>query len=304
MLSVQVMPNHIVALLQCARVLEHFFVPLIFNDNDERWDSAAFWNIPSSLPPTLRSFRGFDAQTPLRFVHQCISNLPNIEEFHIVLYFGSHHPDYIACRYTGDTLHHLATHCVRLRSFEGYFDSTHRILEGIEQMVVSCPQMVSVGLLFHPDVADQDIAVLIEEVTVSIICRSRTPTFSQLTENPNQHVQLRVVEISFCTLSAREALRSSRNGPNGDNSDGGTGDNHENRAAIYGTYNGVTSEHLKSLDEIETSEDEHQDEDDDLGLDERSTQKTNSDPNNHHVNGHNIGSQSASSESSDDVNGT
>eukprot|EP01084_Bolivina_argentea_P049094 90351_1 len=39
-----VMPNHI--------------IPLIYNDNDSRWDSFSFWNIYiPSLPNTLLSFR-------------------------------------------------------------------------------------------------------------------------------------------------------------------------------------------------------------------------------------------------------
>eukprot|EP01084_Bolivina_argentea_P004390 8345_1 len=126
-----VMPNHIISLLKCCKNLQHFFVPLIYNDNDSRWDSFSFWNIPLSLPKTLLSFRGFDAQTPLRFVHECIINLPNIEEFHVVLYFGSAHPDFIACSYTNETLKHLSKYCKKLKSFEGYFHSTNNLLYGI-----------------------------------------------------------------------------------------------------------------------------------------------------------------------------
>lgn len=280
------MPDHILALLKCARILEHFFVPLIFNDSDDRWYSTAFWDIPSSLPPTLRSFRGFDAQTPLRFVHQCIEHLPNIEEFHIVLYFGSHHPDFIACRYTGDTLRHLAAHCHRLRSFEGYFDSTHRVLDGIEQMVAQCHNLQAVGLLFHPDVTDQDITVLIEDITRSIVCRPRQPAYSRLTENPNQHVQLRVVEISFSCSAAVEVRASSGNGDS-IRSDTAIGSAHSegelHGGGVYGGYHAISSEHLKSLDEIETSEEEDEDLlDGAVGLDERSpTLKRNRQMHNH-----------------------
>jgi len=271
-----VMPTHIVSLLRRARVLEHFFVPLIYNDGDDRWDSNAFWKIPHTLPSTLKSFRGFDAQTPLRFVHECISNLPNIEEFHVVLYFGSAHPDFIACSMTSATLSHLAANCRRLRSFEGYFHSTANILEGVEAMVTACRDLQLIGLLFHPEVPDEDIDSLIASIGDSKLIYQ--PQFSRLTENPNQHVQLRVVEIGFNPrkqkqlrlrakrlkkqkqlMMNREAKRPShhRNGHGHGgsmNSSPMANLNLQTSASPpnLGPYAGISSKHIKSLDEIDS----------------------------------------------------
>ena len=258
-----VMPKHIVSFLKCARALEHFFIPLIYNDNDNRWDAASFWDIPSSLPPTLKSFRGFDAKTPLRFVHQCIANLPNIEEFHVVLYFGSAHPDFLAMCYTAETLQHLASHCRHLTSFEGYFDSTKGILHGIELMIGSCAKLRLMGFLFHPSVRELDICKLIRGIEESAICSLLNPKFKRLTENPNAHVTLRVVEIAFdhsmmrttngnCIKMAQHQQCASNNG------DAQKLINLDGNDLIYGHISGV-----KSLDEIDFDDDDEEEEDDD-----------------------------------------
>eukprot|EP01083_Nonionella_stella_P238179 834863_1 len=283
-----VMPNHIVSLLKCARCLQHFFVPLIYNDTDLRWDSDSFWNIPSSLPSTLKSFRGFDAQTPLRFVHECIKNLPNIEEFHVVLYFGSAHPDFIACGYTSETFKHLATHCKHLQSFEGYFHSISGLLEGLELMVEMCAALKLVGLLFHPDVDDTDIDTLIHIVSQSVVCKRYNPVFQRLTENPNQHVTLRVLEIGF-EHAQMDGTQTTTDGQK-----------IRNKSDLYGES--ISSQHLKSLDEIEFSETNEEDylmNDDELseiGLDEKPLMRRNG--NNHN---HNSGSHSNVSDSNDDT---
>lgn len=261
-----VMPTHIVSLLKRARVLEHFFVPLIYNDGDDRWCSRSFWEIPATLPSTLKSFRGFDAQTPLRFVHACISNLPNIEEFHVVLYFGSAHPDFIACSMTSATLSHLASHCTKLRSFEGYFHSTDCILEGIEAMVVACRDLELIGLLFHPDVADEDIDQLIVQIGESAVCRQ--PMFSRLTENPNQHVQLRVVEIGFRPRAKYERQLSHGATPR-TSSELTVHDAFKtperNSSEQTGPYAGFSGKHIKSLDEIDSDD---ADDEEDIDIEE------------------------------------
>ena len=257
------MPTHIVSLLKCSKSLQHFFVPLIYNDSDERWDSSSFWNIPCNLPSTLKSFRGFDAQTPLKFVHECIRNLPNIEEFHVVLYFGSAHPDFIACGYTNDTLKHLAQNCKYLKSFEGYFHSTNNLLNGIELMIENCCILKLIGLLFHPDVNDIDIDNLIKSIKESIICKKYNPSFSRLTENPNQHVTLRVVEITFNhSLSIQTTPNHITHDQNDDDNDNDHDDDDQidesSGNELYGTgdNNIISSQHLKSLDEIEISDDD------------------------------------------------
>ena len=298
-----VMPSNILSLLKCATNCEHFFVPLIYNDSDDRWDENSFWSIPKCLPSTLRSFRGFDAQTPLKFVHQCIVNLPNIEEFHVVLYFGSAHPDFIACGYTNDTLIHLAQNCKLLQSFEGYFHSTQQLLDGVELMIQNCTVLKLIGLLFHPDVNDNDIDDLVNNIRDSTICSKFNPKFSRLQENPNTSVTLKVLEITFDhsrTLHNNHQIKKININDSDDNkmnvdiviSDNNDhNDNDDNTDQVF--YDGnVSNDHLKSLDEIEISDEDDDiiNDDDDqelIGLDERHRISSNRNNNNRNNNNHN-----------------
>jgi len=125
------------------------------------------------------------------------------------------------------------------------------------------------GLLFHPDVNDHDIDNLIADISQSRICKRYNPKFQRLTENPNQHVTLRVVEITFDHKWIQTQII------NGDHIDvEHKNSHHEEEDILYGN---VSSQHLKSLDEIEFDEEEEDDlmnnDDDDslsqIGLDER-----------------------------------
>merc|ERR1712228_756902 len=124
-----------------------------------------------------------------------------------------------------------------------------------------------IGFLFHPNVRESEIEKLIHNIRESTICNRFYPKFKRLTENPNPHVTLRVVEIAFdhSMMTRMNSMRSS-NGhcmkEKQQKCSKMNGSDHHNIGNVNCNdmiYKNISGENIKSLDEIDFDDDDDDD---------------------------------------------